>query len=59
MVIVKFSCLVHADGWTDGQKDRRTDRRTMVKQYAPDLSMSGHKHISLNHTNLKATADKI
>ena len=25
------------------QTDRRMDRRTMVKQYAPDLSMRGHK----------------
>ena len=31
---VKFS----ADRQTDGQ----TDRRTPVKQYAPDLSMHGH-----------------
>ena len=32
---VKFSA--------DRQADRRTDRRTPVKQYAPDLSMRGHK----------------
>ena len=25
------------------QRDRRTDRRTTVKQYGPDLSMRGHK----------------
>ena len=25
------------------QTDRRTDGRTTVKQYAPDLSMRGHK----------------
>ena len=25
------------------QIDRQTDRRTTVKQYAPDLSMPGHK----------------
>ena len=28
---------------TDRRMDRRMDRRTMVKQYAPDLSMRGHK----------------
>ena len=26
------------------QTDRRTDRRTMVKQYAPDLLILGHKN---------------
>ena len=27
------------------QTDRRTDGRTTVKQYAPDLSIRGHKNI--------------
>ena len=36
------------------QIDRRTDRRTTVKQYAPDLSMWGHKNFRL--ANLKASA---
>ena len=36
---VKFS----ADRQIDGQPERRTDRRTPVEQYAPDLSMRGHK----------------
>ena len=26
-----------------GQTDRKTDRQTLVKQYAADLSMWGHK----------------
>ena len=26
------------------QTDRRTDRRTTVKQYVPDLSIWGHKN---------------
>ena len=34
---------------TDGQT---TDRRTTVKQYAPDLSMRGHKNFAW--TKLKA-----
>ena len=34
--------------------DRRTDRRTPVKQYAPDLSMQGHK--KLDWSRLKAFA---
>ena len=29
---------------TDRRTDRWTDRRTMVKQHAPDLSMRGHKN---------------
>ena len=29
---------------TDRQTDRLTDGPTMVKQYAPDLSMWGHKN---------------
>ena len=47
------------------QTDGRTDRRTMVKQYAPDISIQGHKkkemtsthiiviqeHLELSHTN--------
>ena len=28
---------------TDGPTDRQTDRRTTVKQYAPDLLIRGHK----------------
>ena len=35
---VKF---VQTDGWADGP----TDRQTEVKQYAPDLSMRGHKNV--------------
>ena len=30
---------------TDRQTDRRMDGQTMVKQYAPDLSIRGHKNI--------------
>ena len=29
---------------TEGQTDGRTDRRKTVKQYAPYLSMPGHKN---------------
>ena len=29
---------------TDRQMDGWTDRRTTVKQYAPDLSIRGHKN---------------
>ena len=29
---------------TDKRSDRRTERRTLVKQYAPDLSIRGHKN---------------
>ena len=29
----------------DGHTDRRTDRRTTVKQYAPDLSIRGNKNV--------------
>ena len=42
------------NGWTD----RRKDRRTTVKQYAPDLSILGHKNLQraiarcLNETEL-------
>ena len=28
--------------------DRQTDRRTTVKQYAPDLSIQGHKNVVVN-----------
>ena len=39
------------DGQSDGQPDGRTDRRTTVKQYAPDLSIRGHKNrIEYNNT---------
>ena len=31
------------NGWTDRRMDRQTDRQTSVKQYAPDLSIWGHK----------------
>ena len=31
--------IVQTDGWMDGW----TDRRTMVKQYAPDILIRGHK----------------
>ena len=37
---VKF---VQTDRRVDGRTDGRTDSRTTVKQYAPDLSMRGHK----------------
>ena len=30
----------------DRRTDRQTDGRTTVKQYAPDLSMRGHKKVS-------------
>ena len=36
---------------TDGQTDRWTDRRTTVKQYAPDLSTWGHKSFVQNDNN--------
>ena len=47
---------------TDRQKDKQTD---MVKQYAPDLSMRGHKKLinplpsdkTLDQSKLKAFAD--
>ena len=29
--------------WIDRPTDRKTDSRTPVKQYAPNLSMWGHK----------------
>ena len=32
---------------TDRRIDRWTDRRTTVKQYAPDLSRLGHKNVFL------------
>ena len=32
-----------------GQTDRKTDRRKPVKQYAPDLSMLGHKNLKMKH----------
>ena len=35
----------------DRQKDRLTDRRTRVKQYAPDLLMRGHKNPSSRGDN--------
>ena len=38
---VKF---VQTDRWMDGQTDGQTDRRTTVKQYAPELSIQGHKN---------------
>ena len=41
---VKF---VQTDRETDGWTDIRTDRHTTVKQYAPDLSMQGHKNFRL------------
>ena len=37
---VKF---VPTDRRTDGRTNGRTDRRTTVKQYAPDLSIRGHR----------------
>ena len=40
---VKF---VQTDRQTYRQVDRRTDRGTKVKQYAPDLSIQGHKNIN-------------
>ena len=39
------------DGQTDGRTDGRTDRQTVQKQYAPDLSIRGHKNISLSQYN--------
>ena len=43
---VKF---VQTNRRTDGRKDRQldgqTDRWTTVKQYAPNLSMQGHKNL--------------
>ena len=33
---------------TDRLMDGRTDGRTMVKQYIPDLSMQGHKNVRLH-----------
>ena len=38
------------DRQTDGQTDRQTDRQTTVKQYAPDLSIQGHKKTERSHT---------
>ena len=35
---------VCADRQTDGWTNRQSDRRTTVKQYAPDLSIRGHKN---------------
>ena len=37
---VKF---VQTDRWTDGRTDGGKDRRTTVKQYAPNLSIRGTK----------------
>ena len=34
------------------QTDRRADRWITVKQYAPDLSVRGHKYMSLKNCNL-------
>ena len=34
------------------QTDRRTDRQTTVKQYAPDLSIRGHKKKKMLVTNI-------
>ena len=36
------------------QTDRQMDRRTMVKQYTPDLSIRGHKKGELLDTSLPA-----
>ena len=32
---------------TDGRTDRQTNRQTTVKQYAPDLSIRGHKKMPM------------
>ena len=34
------------------QTDRRTDRRTMVKQYAPNLLIRGHENEKMLITNI-------
>ena len=34
----------------DRLTDRQTDRRTMVKQYAPDLSIQGHKNSNFSNS---------
>ena len=41
---------------TNRQTDGRTDRRTAVKQYAPDLSIRGHKKC-LHRVSRKCLAD--
>ena len=35
------------------QTDGRTDRRTTVKQYAPDLSIQGHKNITAKRGDIQ------
>ena len=37
------------------QTDGRTDRLTTVKQYAPDLSMWGHKNLAITHQSVSCT----
>ena len=32
--------------------DRKTDKRTSIKQYAPNLSMQGHKNVDIYSTLL-------
>ena len=46
---VKFS----AERQLDRQTNRKADRRRPIKQYAPDLSMRGHKkqYMNSNHNN--------
>ena len=47
-------CLVHRLSFqqTDRRTDRQTDRWTPVKQYAPNLSMRGHKKIDTNNISI-------
>ena len=41
---------------TDTRTDRPTDRRTMVKQYAPDLLIRGRKNIVVKKGKMLVTA---
>ena len=41
------------------QTDGGTDRLTRVKQYAPDLSMWGHKNISLGEATQSDVGRKV
>ena len=36
---------IYVKFWTERWTDTKTDRRTLVKRYIPDLSMQGHKNL--------------
>ena len=46
-----------ADRQMDRQTDGQRDRQTPVKQYAPDLSMRGHKNIEHCYTRICLVID--